>query len=114
MTGMTVREFSNNGTDVGDSDHATAGQFYDPVTVSCTLALCVGLIQVCFYMAINKRTTSFQIIMGLLRLEIITTYFSDQLVAGFTTGASCHVLVAQLPELFGIPKARKEFLYEVY
>ncbi|KAH7727630.1 CRE-SULP-4 protein [Aphelenchoides avenae] len=97
MTGMTVREFSRNGTGVEGTGSDASAHGYDPVTVSCTLALCVGLIQ---------------ILMGLLRLEIITTYFSDQLVAGFTTGASCHVLVAQLPELFGIPKARKEFLFQ--
>ncbi|KAL3100985.1 hypothetical protein niasHS_001445 [Heterodera schachtii] len=40
--------------------------------------------------------------MGLLRLELITTYFSDQVVAGFTTGASMHVFVAQLSDLFGL------------
>lgn len=40
--------------------------------------------------------------MGLLRLEMVTTYFSDQVVAGFTTGASCHVFAAQLKDLFGL------------
>jgi len=40
--------------------------------------------------------------MGLLHLELVTTYLSDQLVAGFTTAASVHVLIAQLKDLFGI------------
>lgn len=40
--------------------------------------------------------------MGLVRLEIITTYFSDQLISGFTTAASCHVFASQLKDLFGI------------
>lgn len=34
--------------------------------------------------------------MAFLRLEILTTYFSDQVIAGFTTAASCHVLAGNL------------------
>uniref|UniRef100_A0AC35F0C8 STAS domain-containing protein n=1 Tax=Panagrolaimus sp. PS1159 TaxID=55785 RepID=A0AC35F0C8_9BILA len=52
-----------------------------------TLAFCVGLIH---------------IVMGILRLEIITTYFSDQLISGFTTAASLQVFSSQLRALFGI------------
>lgn len=42
--------------------------------------------------------------MGVLRLEVLTTYFSDQVVGGFTTAASCHVLVAQFFDFFGLEK----------
>lgn len=57
-----------------------------------TLAFCVGIIH---------------LVMAVLRLEIITTYFSDQLVAGFTTAASFHVFVAQLKDLFGLRGVKK-------
>uniref|UniRef100_A0AC34FCU4 STAS domain-containing protein n=1 Tax=Panagrolaimus sp. ES5 TaxID=591445 RepID=A0AC34FCU4_9BILA len=52
-----------------------------------SIAFCVGLIH---------------IVMGILRLEIITTYFSDQLISGFTTAASLQVFSSQLKALFGI------------
>jgi MFS superfamily sulfate permease-like transporter len=40
--------------------------------------------------------------MGVLRLEIITTYFSDSVVGGFSTGASLHVFVTQMKDFFGL------------
>lgn len=43
-----------------------------------------------------------QIIVGLVGLDFVTTYFSEQLVAGFTTGASVHVFVTQLKDITGI------------
>lgn len=45
--------------------------------------------------------------MAVFRLQFLATYFSDQVVAGFSTGASIHVLVSQLKEVFyvrGMPK----------
>ncbi|VDK46270.1 unnamed protein product [Anisakis simplex] len=47
------------------------------------------------------------ILMGMLHLEFITTYFSDQVVSGFSTAASMHVFVSQLRDIFsihGLPK----------
>ncbi|CAI2353890.1 unnamed protein product [Caenorhabditis sp. 36 PRJEB53466] len=58
-----------------------------PIEISCALVLGVGLVQ---------------FLMGIFRLQFLTTYLSDQLVAGFTTGASVHVLVSQFKELFGM------------
>lgn len=40
--------------------------------------------------------------MAVLRLQFIATYFSDQVVGGFTTAASIHVLVSQLNSAIGI------------
>lgn len=40
--------------------------------------------------------------MGVLRLQFLTTYLSDQVIAGFTVGSSVHVLVSQLKTLLGI------------
>ncbi|CAB04607.3 STAS domain-containing protein [Caenorhabditis elegans] len=58
-----------------------------PIEVSCALVLGVGLIQ---------------FLMGVFRLQFLTTYLSDQLIAGFTTGSAVHVLVSQFKELFGL------------
>ena len=75
----------------GDSDalnDTSIANFDDcALTTASTLAFCVGLIH---------------LLMAVLRLEIIVTYFSDQLVSGFSTAASCHVFVTQLPEFFGM------------
>lgn len=40
--------------------------------------------------------------MAVLRFDFLTTYLSDQVVAGFTTAASLHVLVSQLKNFFGL------------
>lgn len=37
-----------------------------------------------------------QIVMGVLRLGFIAAYLSDQLIAGFTTGAAVHVFTSQV------------------
>ncbi|KAE9547897.1 hypothetical protein FO519_008889 [Halicephalobus sp. NKZ332] len=72
-----------------DSFNGTSSESFDEcaLSIASTLAFCVGLIH---------------LLMAVLRLEIIVTYFSDQLVAGFSTAASCHVFVTQLPALFGM------------
>ncbi|GMT32684.1 hypothetical protein PFISCL1PPCAC_23981, partial [Pristionchus fissidentatus] len=51
-------------------------------------------------------------LMAILRLDFLTTYFSDQarivqVVAGFTTAASIHVLVSQLKDALGIRNLQK-------
>lgn len=40
--------------------------------------------------------------MGMIRLDILTTYLSDQLVTGFTVGAAVHIFTAQLDATFGL------------
>ena len=47
-----------------------------------------------------------QLVMGLTRLGFITTYLSDPLISGFTTGAACHVFTSQIKHVFGITTDR--------
>uniref|UniRef100_A0A0R3RMA1 Sulfate_transp domain-containing protein n=1 Tax=Elaeophora elaphi TaxID=1147741 RepID=A0A0R3RMA1_9BILA len=61
------------------------------IEITTTLAFTTGIIE---------------LIAGVLQLEFITAYFSDQLVSGFITGSAIHVLVAQIDDFFGI-KAQK-------
>uniref|UniRef100_A0A914WG98 SLC26A/SulP transporter domain-containing protein n=1 Tax=Plectus sambesii TaxID=2011161 RepID=A0A914WG98_9BILA len=58
-----------------------------PIQLTTALTLTVGIIQIA---------------MGALRLDFLTAYMSDQLLAGFTTGAACHVFVAQLNKIIGV------------
>ncbi|CAI5453459.1 unnamed protein product [Caenorhabditis angaria] len=55
--------------------------------VACAISLTMGLIL---------------FLMGLMRLQFLTTYLSDQVIAGFTTGSSIHVMVSQIKTLLGI------------
>ncbi|KAI1728055.1 sulfate permease family domain-containing protein [Ditylenchus destructor] len=43
-----------------------------------------------------------QLLMGLCRLSFLTSYISDPLVSGFTTGAAVHVLFSQLDKALGV------------
>ena len=78
---------AENLTDLPVEDDANSAFEACAISTASTLSFCIGLIH---------------ILMGILRLEIITTYFSDQLIAGFTTAASCQVFSTQLKGLFGI------------
>uniref|UniRef100_A0A0N4ZK36 STAS domain-containing protein n=1 Tax=Parastrongyloides trichosuri TaxID=131310 RepID=A0A0N4ZK36_PARTI len=42
------------------------------------------------------------LVMSIFQLHVLTTYLSDELVGGFTTGAACHVFASQFPKLFDI------------
>ncbi|CAI5450161.1 unnamed protein product [Caenorhabditis angaria] len=55
--------------------------------VAATISLTMGLIL---------------FLMGVMRLQFLTTYLSDQVIAGFTTGSSIHVLISQLKTLLGL------------
>ncbi|GMT36231.1 hypothetical protein PFISCL1PPCAC_27528, partial [Pristionchus fissidentatus] len=48
-----------------------------------------------------------QISMGLLHLDFLISFLSDQVVTGFMVGASVHVFVAQLDKLLGVVLPRR-------
>uniref|UniRef100_A0AC35TSQ0 STAS domain-containing protein n=1 Tax=Rhabditophanes sp. KR3021 TaxID=114890 RepID=A0AC35TSQ0_9BILA len=58
-----------------------------PIQICSTLTLAIGIIQ---------------LLMAIFRLDFIASYFSDEVVAGFTTAASFYVFISQLKELFGL------------
>uniref|UniRef100_A0A914ZUU4 SLC26A/SulP transporter domain-containing protein n=1 Tax=Parascaris univalens TaxID=6257 RepID=A0A914ZUU4_PARUN len=103
MTGLAAdrlaREYKSQGPSLNRTllEAANDETGIDFLTLSSTevasvLTLTIGLVN---------------ILMGLLHLEFIATYFSDQLVSGFSTGASMHVFVSQLKDIFsihGLPK----------
>ncbi|XP_053399637.1 prestin-like isoform X2 [Mercenaria mercenaria] len=54
-----------------------------------------------------------QIIMGVLRLGFVTTYMSDPLIAGFTTGTAVHVGTSQVKYILGLKIPRTDGLFQV-
>ncbi|KAK6027479.1 STAS domain protein [Ostertagia ostertagi] len=48
------------------------------------------------------------LLFGVLRLGFLTTYLSDPLVSGFTTGSAAHVMVSQLNKVIGVKLPRHE------
>uniref|UniRef100_A0A914XGG2 STAS domain-containing protein n=1 Tax=Plectus sambesii TaxID=2011161 RepID=A0A914XGG2_9BILA len=70
-----------------------------PITVVTSITLAVGLVQLA---------------MALMRLDFLTAYLSDQVVAGFTTGAACHVFVAQLNKVLNVNLPRHTGFLRLY
>uniref|UniRef100_A0AC34PUR6 STAS domain-containing protein n=1 Tax=Panagrolaimus sp. JU765 TaxID=591449 RepID=A0AC34PUR6_9BILA len=58
-----------------------------PMTIISALTFTVGI---------------FQLLAGIFRLSFVTTYMSDQLVAGYTTGSAFHVFMSQVNKIIGV------------
>ncbi|XP_033742442.1 solute carrier family 26 member 10-like isoform X2 [Pecten maximus] len=54
-----------------------------------------------------------QVIFGACRLGFVTTYMSDPLVSGFTTGAAVHVFTSQVKYIFGLDIPRFGNLFQI-
>lgn len=55
-----------------------------------------------------------QVLFGVFRLGFVTTYMSDPLVSGFTTGAAVHVFTSQVKYIFGLKIKRFPNLYQIF
>lgn len=60
-----------------------------PIKIATTLTFTIGIVQ---------------LIMAIFRLQFIATYFSDQVVSGYTTAASFYVLISQVKDILGLRK----------
>ncbi|MFH4976365.1 hypothetical protein AB6A40_003074 [Gnathostoma spinigerum] len=97
MAGLVVQRIGDKYGGITEDDHSSINTTSTPSDtehhtvshqqIAATLTFLIGIIQV---------------IMGVLRLDFVATYFSDQVVAGFSTGASCHVFVSQLKHILAI------------
>ena len=90
-----IRTWYENGTLMKDVSRIPGeinfGFDFNAMELLSSLTLTVGIIQ---------------IIMAVFRLGFITTYMTDQLLSGFTTGSACHVLMSQLNKILGVPMPR--------
>ncbi|XP_069142330.1 prestin-like isoform X1 [Argopecten irradians] len=72
----------------------------------CMTEYDLEMIRLKFAMAITFVSGAIHLVMGLANLGFVTTYLSDPLVSGFTTGAACHVFTSQIKHIFGITTGR--------
>ncbi|KAK3606365.1 hypothetical protein CHS0354_042001 [Potamilus streckersoni] len=93
---------SINANDTGDSAVNTPNVFVLPddvkIGIAMSLAILVGFTQIA---------------LGLLRLGFVTTYISDALVGGFTTGTAVHVGTSQVKNILGIKIPRTDGLFQI-
>ncbi|PAV89197.1 hypothetical protein WR25_06185 isoform M [Diploscapter pachys] len=70
-----------------------------PIETATMLTFCMGI---------------WQLLCGIFRLQFIVSYFSDSLISGFTTGAGCHVLVAQFDNLIGVTTHNSSSFFYIF
>lgn len=87
-------------TPVGNLTNQTVEQF------SLTCSDNTEFVKLQIAMAVTFMVGLIQLVMGLTRLGFVTTYLSDPLISGFTTGAACHVFTSQIKHVFGISTDR--------
>ncbi|CAB3398583.1 unnamed protein product [Caenorhabditis bovis] len=92
MTGLAVERESVLSLDSLEQNRTSDVDLPSRLEVSCALVFMVGVIQ---------------FIMALFNLQFLTTYMSDELITGFSTGAAMHVLVAQFKQFFGMTTLKK-------
>ncbi|XP_053400591.1 solute carrier family 26 member 6-like [Mercenaria mercenaria] len=88
--------------------NATATDAADPIeielpnhakiAIASSLCLLVGLVQ---------------LVMGVFRMGFITTYMSDPMIGGFTTGAAVHVGTSQVKYVFGLHIPRSDGIFQI-
>uniref|UniRef100_A0A915BYQ2 STAS domain-containing protein n=1 Tax=Parascaris univalens TaxID=6257 RepID=A0A915BYQ2_PARUN len=99
MVGNAVdRELRSNSANETDSFFGTIPDSNPEIVLVSTLAFLVGL---------------FMAVMSVLQLHFITSYLSDPLVGGFTTGAACHVFASQVPKLVGVSLRPRQGLFKL-
>lgn len=68
------------------------------IAIASSLCLLVGLVQ---------------LVMGMFRMGFITTYMSDPMIGGFTTGAAVHVGTSQMKYVFGLHIPRSDGVFQI-
>ncbi|XP_059150596.1 prestin-like [Physella acuta] len=63
-------------------------------------------IKVGYAMAVTFAVGLLQVFLGFMRLGFLTTFLSDPLISGFTTGAAIHVFSSQIKSAFGVKVQR--------
>ncbi|VDN07574.1 unnamed protein product [Thelazia callipaeda] len=88
---LILEAVNSSSVETVKSNTVNCGQGISPVELTSTLAMTVGL---------------FQLAMAVLGLAFLTTYMSDALISGFTTGSAFHVFIAQLNKIIGVKLPR--------
>ncbi|KAH3877096.1 hypothetical protein DPMN_000952 [Dreissena polymorpha] len=113
LTGSVVARFYDT---AGKSTSTVPGNATEDVNVTVATVASSGLsdeqkiaigMSVCFLVGLV------QITMGICRLGFVTTYMSDPLIAGFTTGVAIHVGTSQVKYVFGLNIPRTDGMFQV-
>ncbi|KAI8771844.1 prestin [Biomphalaria glabrata] len=62
----------------------------------------LDMVKVGYAMAVTFCVGILQVVLGFLRMGFLTTFLSDPLISGFTTGAAIHVFSSQIKSAFGV------------
>ncbi|KAL5011786.1 hypothetical protein ScPMuIL_010337 [Solemya velum] len=96
--GVTPVETFNSTSVEVEPSRPSADLLSMKIGIATTLSLMVGL---------------FQVALGCMRLGMVTSYMSDPLVSGFTTGAAVHVFTSQVKYIFGLKISRHPGLFQL-
>lgn len=104
----------NNGTI--PLSQMTGKNEYSPAEVAIALSFVVGVIEVRLFVPMSSRESLLlaQLLLGVLHLGFVTTFMSDQVVAGFTTAAAVHVFTSQLNKVIGVKLPRPSGFGQVF
>ncbi|XP_021349060.1 prestin-like isoform X2 [Mizuhopecten yessoensis] len=103
--GLMVNETENSTFSVIGNSSLESNGTHDWMK-GCMTEFDLEMIRLQYAMAITFVSGAIHLAMGLAHLGFVTTYLSDPLVSGFTTGAACHVFTSQIKHIFGITTGR--------
>jgi hypothetical protein len=85
-------EFSLHPLEVNGTPIANTTDKSTNIAVASSLSLLVGMIQ---------------FLMGLCGLGVLSSYFSDTFISGYTCGSAIYVVVSQLKDIFGLKNIKR-------
>jgi MFS superfamily sulfate permease-like transporter len=91
MSPINLDDKFDNITNATFDEAWTAAHEYRRIQIVSTLTFMVGVLQ---------------ILIGVFRLGFVAAYLSDQLIAGFTTGAAVHVFTSQINSVLNVKLPR--------
>uniref|UniRef100_A0A7E4W0L9 STAS domain-containing protein n=1 Tax=Panagrellus redivivus TaxID=6233 RepID=A0A7E4W0L9_PANRE len=98
MTGTVESRLRSTDTHEHAIPSGTALADMESVQIITTLTLAIGLVLA---------------VMALLQVHFVSAYLSDQLIAGFTSGAVFHVLWSQIPKIFAVKLPREHGIFKL-
>ncbi|KAH9504783.1 hypothetical protein Btru_061948 [Bulinus truncatus] len=101
----SLEQVEMRSTTLSPSNYSSASAGFDNFFRTRPLSE-VDSIKVGYAMAVTFCVGIIQITLGFLRMGFLTTFLSDPLISGFTTGAAIHVFSSQIKSAFGVTVKR--------
>ncbi|KAL4229849.1 hypothetical protein ACF0H5_010241 [Mactra antiquata] len=116
LTGSVISRFYNPALAVTVLGQNRTAQMLENVTTDGVDPLEVELpddVKIIIASSVCLLVGVVQLIMGFLRMGFITTYMSDPMIGGFTTGAAVHVGTSQVKYVFGLHIPRSDGVFQI-